>query len=453
MQNLFYNWKSLISELGQVLGTDRNFQKSLAVVIGDCLRSNLENALPELIFSKLAQSRADLAFLLLQQLVSASPTGPEAKEMLKLAWDTLLNHAPDLGIALTGDEAEYDRTLLKVLYLSLQAHLSPSPVTNARGESREALKTTMMIVDILGVAVARGFRSLTTRLHENPSKVLPADFALFNAILRTALHIPGVDKHSEQLVIYFSDENTSRYASTLLSWTHQLTVETDPVFGELSITFLLELSSVPALAESIVIGGCLAQIASANIVDYFRRPGGFGPFDQPSRIYSIWTRGILPLVINLVRAIGAPIASEIASFLNQFKPQLMRASNSLNTKPLSAPRDMHSGHVSLAMASELRSLALITTILGMFREAGASAGIVAADVAQLEWDRLAVKEDLEERLQRRNALRDSIVATDEREEAWSRQKATHPQGGSESKLEEKIVEELTAALAILEDEE
>ena len=417
------------------------------------MKSNLENTLPELIFNKLAQSRADLAFLLLQQLIDAAPAGIDAKGILKPAWETLYSYAPDLGTALTGDEAEYVRTLLKILYLSLQAHLDSNLVANTPVESREAIRSTTTILEILGIAVARGFRSLTTRLHENPSKVLPADFALINAILRTALHVPGVDKHPEELVIYFSDENTSRYASTLLSWSHQLVVDNDPIFGEISITFLLEQSSVPALAESIVIGGCLSQIASTNLVNYFRRPGGAGPFDQPSRVYSIWTRGILPLMINLLRAIGGPIASEIASFLNQFKPQLARASNSFDIKPSPKPKEIHSGYVNLAMASEVRSLALITTILGIFREAGASAGIVAADIAQLEWDRAAVKEDLEGRLQRRNTLRDSIIATHEREEAWSRQKATNPRGGSENRLEEKVVEELAAALSILEDEE
>ena len=423
------------------------------MITGNCLKSNRESTLPELVFNKLAQSRADLGFLLLQQLIQVARTGPGARGVLKQAWETLHSHAADLGTALTGDDAEYSRTLLKILYLSLQAHLDPSPAADSRAEEREVVKIKMMILEILSVVVARGFRSLTTRLHENPSKVLPADFALINAILRTALHIPGTDKYSEQLVTFFSDENTTRYASTLLSWSHQLTIDGDPVFGEFSITFLLELSTVPALAESMVIGGCLAQIASANLVKYFRRSGGIGPFDQPDRMYLIWTRGILPLVINLLRAIGGPIASEIASFLNQFKPQLTRASNSFDVKPSPTPKDVHRGYVNLAMASEIRSLALIATILDMFREAGASAGIVAADVAQLDWDRVTVKEDLDGRLQRRNALRDSIIAMDEREETWSRQKPTNLQGGSESRLEERIVEEMAAALSILEDEE
>ena len=437
-------------QLSSALATDVDFQKSLTRVAEDCLLSNQGNTLPEAIFERLSQSRADLAFALLQRTVATIRHSEEAKGVLKIAWDTLRGHAPDVGIALTGTRGDYTRTLMKILYLSLQAH-TEDPATrglDATTNRREGTKKgypLSTVLEILGTVVAHGFRSLTTLLHDDSSLVLAADYALINSILRSSLRVPGIERHTEQLVTQFSDDNTARYASTLLSWSDQLAVDNDPIFGELTMTFLVELSSVPALAEAIAVAGILTQISTAKIMDYFRRSGGIGQFDEPTTVYGIWYRGVLPLVLNLLSAIGAPIAAEVSAFLAQFRGQLARASTAFDIKPSSLPHMPGASYLTLSNASEAQSLALITKILDMFREAGPSAGIVASDVMELEWDRVQVKEDLDNWLQRRKAL---IVATNEKEEAWARQSAVD-KGSAESRLEEKIVEEMRATLALL----
>ena len=437
-------------QLSSVLSTDASFQKSLTRVAEDCLLSNQGNTLPEAIFERLSQSRADLAFALLQRTITVIRHSEEAKGVLKVAWDTLRGHAPDIGIALTGTSGDYTRTLMKILYLALQAHTEDSAtgVLDASTNRREGTKNgypLSTVLEILGSVVAHGFRSLTTLLHDNSSLVLAADYALINSVLRSCLRVPSIERHTEQLVTQFSDDNTARYASTLLSWSDQLAVNNDPIFGELTMTFLVELSSVPALAEAIAVAGILTQISTAKIMDYFRRSGGIGQFDEPTTVYGIWYRGVLPLALNLLSAIGAPIAAEVSAFLAQFRGQLARASAAFDIKPSSLPHAPGASYFTLSIASEAHSLALITKILDMFREAGPSAGIVASDVMELEWDRVQVKEDLDSWLQRRKAL---IVATNEKEEAWARQSAVD-KGSAESRLEEKIVEEMRATLALL----
>jgi nuclear pore complex protein Nup188 len=411
--------------------------------------------LPETIFARLAQSRADLAFALLQRIINVSRHNRDARDILKVAWETLRRHAPDFGLALTSPSAVYDRTLLKILYLALQIHSRDTPVSGSEPsviqDETKASEVMKIVLEILSVVVAQGFRSLTSALHEDISQVTPGDFVLINGILRTCFHIPGIERHIEQLMTILADDSTARYASTLLSWSDRLTVGKDPIFGDISMTFLLELSSVPALAESIAASGILVQISGANLVNYLRRPGGIGPFDEPSRMYKIWTRGILPFVINLLGAIGPPIAGEVGAFLNQFKGQLARATSNFDLKPSPSAQDPNSGYLTLSMASEAQSLALVCTILDMFREAGASAGIVASDVPELAWDRLQVKGDIERWISRRNALRENILPTNAREEGWSRQKASSGTSGAVTRLEEKVVDELVATLAMFGD--
>lgn len=444
-------------ELSGPLATEPKFQKIMAVAATDCLKANAENQLPEVIFERLAQSRADLAFTLLQRLLEVKSTEVEVMAILPVAWNTLRRHDPDLGSALNGDNADYYRMLLKILYLALQPHTmdagSTSPeVLNAStadgSTARSQSNFTVQVgLEMLSTIVAQGFRSLTIILHDSPTLVQPPDFSLITAILRSVLHIPNLPRNTAHLMSAFSDSQTARCASTLLSWADQLATNGDPIYGELSILFLLEMSSVPALAESLAVEGVMSQMLSTNLIGILQSRA-FGPFDQPARMYGIWGRGVLPLLLNLLHAVGPPLAPEISAALNQFPNQLARASNTFTSSPRTSAKDP-TGYITLGMASEALSLSLIVTILQTFREAGASAAIIPSEIEEVKWDRVQVKEEVEGWLQRRGALRDKIVPSDDKEERWSKQKPASGAGGNENRLEERVMEEMHGILGIL----
>lgn len=424
----------------------------MAVAATNSLRANADNNLPQAIFERLAHSRADLAFTLLQRLLEIKSTEPAVYGILSVAWDTVRTYNSNVGAALDGEDADYYRMLLKILYLALQVHTSSSPnlgtsqndVANPPSTFRLA---TGIALEIVSVIVAQGFRSLTTILHDKSTLVRPSDFALLTAILRSALHIPDVTRNTTHLLNAFSDSQTARCASTLLSWSDQLATSGDPIYGELSILFLLEMSSVPSLAELLAVEGVLSHVLSTNLVRILQsRP--FGPFDQPPRMYSIWARGILALSLNLLHALGPPLAAEVAAALNNFPHQLDRASGVFAT---TSSNDANADHITLSIASEAVTLSLITTILHTFREAGSSAAIVGSMVEEVKWDRAQVKEDVEAALQKRESLRERITATNEREEIWSRAKPSSEGSEAETRLEEKVVEEMRSVLGLLED--
>ena len=463
-QSLLHSCKLLAIELASALPPAKDFQKTLVIVVNDCLVSNSQSNLPENIFHHLMQVRAEFAFVLLQRLIDAKSTEPEAKGLLSTAWNTIHPPGSKLELAITGHEAEYYRSLLKVLFLVLQFHLdaclNPRP-TSGKGvadspssnpsKSRASSESTRIILEIINILVLPGFRHLTTQLHDNPQRSTSAagDFILLTAILQTALRIPEIGSLHSQIITHLAENQTARYATTLFSWSDQLTIDEDPIYGELSTLFLLELSGIPSLAEYLATESILTHLSSANIMNYFRRPNGSGPFDEPQRVYAIWSRGILPLCLNLVNGVGAQMAAEIAAFLNQFPNQLVRAANAFDNKILSTSPDPAPTYISLSLASEVHSLALLSYILDNYRAAGPSAGIVAEEVAELRWDKVQVKEDLESWLQGRAALRERIVPMDEREGAWARDKPVHAGSGAENRLEEKVVEEMSSALMCL----
>lgn len=407
-------------------------------------------------------SRGELAFSLLQRLFEVKSTENGLENVLLAAWDALRDYERDVGLALSGANADYYRILLKILSLSLQSYtvVSSSPslgrdssnLEGANGSQNNlaSAAATQTAVEIFGVIVTQGFRSLTILLQDDPTRLLPADFALIIAISRSVLHMPGIGKHVAQLLSQFSDNQTTLYASALLSWSDQITTHHDPVYAELSISFFLSLSDMPPLAESLAVEGLLTHLSSTNLVSYLRQKIGIGPFENPARLYSIWYRGILPLLLNLLTAVGAPIASEIACTLNSFPAQLSRASYTFGSKPISS-KDPTAGSITLSMAIETQNLAMIRKILESFREAGPSAGVDADQIVELTWDQAQVKDDLEHWMQRRAALRSRIMPTNEKEKTWAWLPPLSNTSDAENRLEEKVLEEMKAILTLLDD--
>ncbi|KAL8783501.1 MAG: hypothetical protein Q9195_009371 [Heterodermia aff. obscurata] len=445
--NLLYSWKCLAIQLSRSLASNADFQHIMIKAVVDCLRANLaENSTSLAVLEKLAQTRAELAFTLVQRLIEVKCEHQDLEQILPATWDTIRKYDNNVESALRGEGSDYYRLLLKILLLALQCYLTQIPSDAALNDSSTPTKSsispaTQIVLEIIDLIVARGFRALTTLLHENASLVHPPDFILVTAILRTAFLIPGITRNPTHLLNSFADASTARCASSLLSWSDQIATNNDPIYGELSIHFLLELSNVTSLAESLAVEGVVSHITSTNLMKYLRQEPVLGPFDFPVRIYRIWSRGLLPLFLNLLHSVGPPIAAEIAGVLNSFPQQLTRASNAFDT-------DTKSSILTLSITSEAQTLAVITGILDTFRDAGASAGIVAADVAQVEWGRAQVKDDIEIWLSKRPALRDAIVSTTESEELLLRTPAQR-KGDADSRLEERIVNGMREVLALL----
>ncbi|KAJ4370232.1 hypothetical protein N0V86_008969 [Didymella sp. IMI 355093] len=451
---LLQSWKLLALELGNSVGKDARLVQVVVGVVRRSLKANAENDLPQALFGQLSVLRTDLSFGLLKKLVEAKIHTPEARQLLSPVWNAIRASTPDFDSVFSGDAVYYYRSQLRVLYLALQPHLVEGTEQNGESEFRSSFRGTMpashktletssstLLLEILADTVAKGFRSLANQLHADPTSVTPSDFALLTAILQRIVAIPEMSKWQSQAALLFANNGTVRYATSLFSWSDRLTVShngvADPVYGELALLFLLSLSAIPAMAETMAVEGVLSQLNTANLMNYYRRPNGMGPYDTPARLHSIWTKGILPLCLNVLLSVGAPIAAEISSFLNQFPEQLSRASGAINSSPSARTG---ATKITLSVASETHSLALLSAIIEDVRKQGPKLGIQANEITLLDWDKDNVKEDVESWMSRRSALRERIVAVDERElEMLGRKK------GELNELEDRVLGELEAA--------
>lgn len=437
----------------------------MARVVRNCLISNSQSVPNEPIFFRLLEIRAEFALALLHRLVEVRSRGSEVFSLLSVAWETTQLQNATYESALLSSNTEYYGLLLNVIFLSLQFHVTGSNrvVPEAVIQKPEVSSDLTIVVEIVKNVVANGFRALCTYLHDEPEKCSPKDFAVLTAILQTALRVKNVDRIYERIAFHLADSDTIRYASTLFSWAYQLTVEGDPIYGEISILYLLELSCIPTIAEQMAADGILVKLSTYRLTNLFRQPQGCGPFDAVPRLFTIWNSGFLPLCLNLLYHIGRT-APEVAAFLNQFEGQLNRASEGFSMgHPTASSNNVLSPafsllvsnqsvrRISLGMATEACSLALISMIIQKFRDAGASAGVDPQTIQELKWDKARVKDDIEELLEKRSVLRSRITPTNEKELSWSQRRSRDQSSGAQSFLEEKIVKELQTAVACMSD--
>lgn len=428
-------------------------QKSMAIVAQDCLEANSRGVPSEAIFARIQQVRVDFAQALVQRLVQVGARGNEAFGLLEVTWKAIRARHSSFEDALINDDTEYYRSLLNVLFLALQFHLEESRGTDPVAKNKAAVSSDLMIVvEVVKTIVAQGFKSLTTYLHEQPEKCTPKDFAIIIAILQMALQVKDIDRLYEHITYHIADNSVARHATTLFSWADQLAVSGDPVYGDLSLSILVKMSTIPSLADHIAAEGALMQLSTCRLTNILRQPKGFGPFDPVPRLYTIWTAGVLPLCLNLLYNV-VRATPEVAAFLNQFEGQLNRAAEVFSLGHPGTSTGPSSRFISLSMASEAYSLSLIAFIIARAREAGAGTGLDPQSIQELQWDQAQVKEDIEELLGRRPALRARIAATTEKEAEWARQKPVSDKLGAETRLEEKVVSELQAALTCLTGEE
>lgn len=414
-------------------------------VARQCLDCNQTNQGPERIFLRITQSRAKLALVIMQRLPSASMAPRDAAELLITAWGTVSS----IENPLVAEQIQHWRTMLRMLYVALRAYGTSSKrsVDNNKADDSRIVEVTQCVFNILHRIVAQGFRSLVSLIHDPQVAVLPEDMALITAILQACLCLPNMDEYSGEILNIMISEDVGRAALSLYSWADRLAVNGDPVYGELSMLFLLQLSNVPAMAEHLASDGLLAQIAAANITTRIQEPN-VAPFAENSgaqRCYDIWAKGILPLLLNMLSApgLGPNIATEVAYVLNQFPNLLETSAMRIEAPGMSRTAARGAHFITLLGVSEINSLALLTRVLSGYRTN------FNREIPEVSWDSGAVLECVDYWLTTRVMLRERLVSLGQREADWKNMKTALD---GVSVLEQKAVSLLEAVKEVLSEE-
>jgi nuclear pore complex protein Nup188 len=434
-------------ELSSCLPKNENLSKQMLQVAQQCLTANLSGQGPENIFVRITEARANFALTLVQRLASSPPSANDINQLL----GTLFGVVNSIEEPFAPDSTSYYRTLLKILYVILRAYTESEKKLASGGKSGQgdaAITLAQTVLSLLDRVVAKGFRQLVSLVHDPEASVSPDDLNLLTAILQACLAMPNMDQCQDQIQNIMANYDVIHTASSLFSWADKLVINGDPIYGELSLMFLLELSTLPRLAEQMATDGLLSHLLSANLANAMRLPiiSPFSDSSGPQRCYNIWAKGLLPLLLNMLTALNGTVASEIATVLNQF-PYLLRSSIERFEAPgasRTASRDAPH-YLALVTVSEVHSLALLAKVIAAFR---ANNG---RDIIEVQWDGTALLENVDFWLSSRKLLRERLVPTGARELEWKNTKVGPP-SEAENQLEARFVAQLEAVRDVLAED-
>jgi len=150
----------------------------LAKVSADCLISNKKSEGLEEIFHRLNQRRAELAIILIQRLIESNTDRKHMEGLLAVVWDALQHSETSFERALAAGNAEYYRTLLKLLFLTLRVHADNTPDPKASMRLKDSTSVIPIVMEIVESVVANGIRELAAFIHDKPTEANPEDVAL-----------------------------------------------------------------------------------------------------------------------------------------------------------------------------------------------------------------------------------------------------------------------------------
>ncbi|KAI0415775.1 nucleoporin subcomplex protein binding to Pom34-domain-containing protein [Xylaria grammica] len=451
--SLYHAWEFLLLELSTCLPDNDTLKKQSLQVAQQCLEANQDIQSHDQVFERLAESRVNLSLMLVQRVVDNSPSAGDVVQLLNSLWATASSYQEPY----TTQNISIYRTLLRLLYVTLRALVRSYGQTNfnasvrdSQGNSISPAAVSQTVLSILDIVVCKGFRTVVALIHDSDAAVSTGDVVMINAILQACLCIPGMDQSQTQILNIMAAHNTVQAAVSLYSWADKLAEQGDPIYGELALLFLLELSTLPLIAEQLACDGLLDQITSANLATHLRRPN-VSPFADSvglQRCYSIWAKGIVPILMNMLSALGATIAPEVAYVLNQF-PNLLQSSIDRFETPgdnqRRGRRDM--AFVTPLSVAEIHSLALVIQVLGALRTNN------ARDIPAVEWDSATLLENVDWWIDHRKVLRERLVALGPREAECKLIAASDAdkRRGSETQLEAKVVAQFEFVRTVLSE--
>ncbi|CAH0043289.1 unnamed protein product [Clonostachys solani] len=440
---LFHAWEFLLVELSICLPTNDTIAKQMLQTAQQCLNANQGILGPEAIFLKLADARSGLALVLIQRLVRTPLASTDIDQLLETVVATI-NGVDD---PFSTENIPYYRTLLKALFVTLRAYqLGGRKSSDSDSNACEtSVLVTQTVLNILDRVVGQGFRSLVSLIHDNAATVLPEDLGLITAILQACLSLPGIDQSQTQILNIIASHNCVYAATSLYSWADKLADQGDPIYGELSILFLLELSTLPLLAEQMACDGVLSSLLSANLTKFMLK-SHLSPYaDLPviQRCYCIWAKGLLPLLLNWLAALGATVAPEVAFVLNQFKHLLKLSVERFDVPGTSRTQSRSTPHfLTLIATTEIHSLALLVKVISALRINN------TRDIPEVEWDATSLLENVEFWLASDRLLKERLLPLGTRETEWRGMK---PSAGEphDNVLEARLCAQLQAVRDVL----
>lgn len=309
MKELLTSWQHL------ALAWDENGQKALPLegramtLAKACLEANIAEANMCVLLHTTMCDRANLAFSLIGN-ASANMALEEVETVLRLAFNALV--APELTFfdSLTDGKFDVSRPLLRIIAICLKRF------------SREG-RSSRLLLEIFEAIISKGASNLFNRARVHPDRDVADMISIVIAIGQEVVDLCGKDIVASEFCNKLMDHNSIETAVRLYAASHQALLDDQPIFAELSLQYMVILCSIPRVPEQLAVAGILPYIMESPISSILQSTDIRTA--QCYVLHRVWTRGVLPIIFNLLQSLGSRLLRDTIAFLRLYENQIQSA--------------------------------------------------------------------------------------------------------------------------------
>ncbi|KAK6459197.1 nucleoporin [Scheffersomyces xylosifermentans] len=290
------------------------------------LKLNIIEGIPAEIFESIYHERIELAFFLMYSVYKNS----EVKKDTKLVFEIIKNSSALLSsasmnfLSSLADSSGYYRPLLRILYCSLNL---------IKDDAGILLEYFSVFRDLFGLIITKGTRTLLielqndvylSRTNKNHKSTKMNDkiddLMIILSILKVFVKMKSSSNLHHEMATLVNDDGTIKSLLNLYSFSHSIEVNDEHIFAQLSLMFIQELMVIEIIAERLVAAGLFVVIVESPISSPVR--AGSTSVSSGAQYHSIWTNGILPIIITSLTKLGPSVIPEVCLALQLFGKQI-----------------------------------------------------------------------------------------------------------------------------------
>ncbi|CDO94683.1 unnamed protein product [Kluyveromyces dobzhanskii CBS 2104] len=320
------SWGALLTAF--IKKTPKPLQPSYIEIVTQLLALNVEYGVEAPIFSEIYLLRIELVFYILYSLLQTSTVVPENKLETLLSQFLAILKSKEVNylgnVSQSNKNNEYRPLLRSVLIL----------LTLAKSYPMFSEKCSDCILELFELSFSKGVNLILS--------VILSSFTVTSTKGKKVV-VPNIADKIQDLLLLLSlftkikDLNTSTSFNTVLAsslnefgtlksllnlyYSSYLFKSNDePLFAELTLSFISELVTVEEVAQKIIDNGLFSVLLESPISVSIQQ-SGVRP-DVSPRLHNIWSNGIISIVLQLLSKFGSSILSEVCLFVSYFSKQV-----------------------------------------------------------------------------------------------------------------------------------
>ncbi|EDO17763.1 hypothetical protein Kpol_541p6 [Vanderwaltozyma polyspora DSM 70294] len=146
------------------------------------------------------------------------------------------------------------------------------------------------------------------------------DLCLLLSIFSKLKSLGPSDDFNKIMASSLNDVGTLKVILNLYSSSHLFKIDDEPVLGSITLAFISELCSIEDIAQTFISNGLISVLLESPLSVAIQQ--GDLKLESHSRLHSIWSHGILTILLILLSKFGTKILAESILFVSYFSRQI-----------------------------------------------------------------------------------------------------------------------------------